>query len=106
PKGKVWAAVTANTSLGNSIQYLVSYTPGDKAPRCHGPVAISNPDYTKFTDDAGKALPWHHGTRKLSDGTVTSAHAILGVADGLDGSVYSLMLAPYTLLQVPAEQLK
>src|SRR5262249_40521074 len=67
PAGQVWAAVTASTALGDSTYYLVSYRPGDKAPRNHGPVAIRNPDYTEFTDKAGKPLPMHHGIRKLAD---------------------------------------
>jgi sugar lactone lactonase YvrE len=106
PTGTVWASVTANTALGNSIHYLVSYRAGAKAPRCHGPVAIRNPDYTTFKDARGKPLPWHHGTRKLADGTVTTAYNTLGIAEGKDGSVISLMLAPYTLLEVSADQLK
>jgi hypothetical protein len=101
PKGTVWAAVTADSPRGSSIFHLVSYRPGDPAPTCHGPVAIRNPDYTEFKDRDGKPLPWHHGIRKLADGTTTTDHAILGVCQGLDGSVNALSLAPYTLLQVP-----
>ncbi|MBL8796916.1 MAG: hypothetical protein JNM56_23645, partial [Planctomycetia bacterium] len=105
PKGTVWAAITANTALGSSIQYLVSYQPGDNAPVNHGPVAIRNPDYTEFKDKDGKALPWHHGVRKLADGTTTTNYTILGVCEGRDGVVYSLSLAPLTLLQMaPSRQ--
>jgi hypothetical protein len=99
PKGDVWAAVTANTALGSSIFYLVSYKPGDKAPINHGPVAIKNPDYTEFKDKDGKPLPWHHGIRKLPDGTTTTNYTILGVCQGRDEKVYALSLAPFTLLQ-------
>jgi len=105
-KGQVWAAVTANTGKETSLLHIASYKLGDKAVRNHGPVAVLNPDYTKFTDDAGKALPWHHGIRKLKEGITTTNHAILGVAQGLDGSVYALSLAPLTLLQVAPEGLK
>jgi hypothetical protein len=101
PKGTVWAAVTAPRGNDASIQHLTSYQPGDKSPVCHGPVAIKNPDYTEFKDQAGKPLPWHHGIRKLADGTTTTNYTILGVAQGLDGTVYSLSLAPYTLLEAP-----
>jgi hypothetical protein len=104
PTGTVWAAVTANTSLGNSIFYLVSYDPGERPgsarPTNHGPVAIKNPDYTEFKDKDGKPLPWHHGIRKLADGTVTTNHAILGVCQGRDKNVYALSLAPFTVHQV------
>jgi hypothetical protein len=81
--------------------YAVTYRPGDKAPTNHGPVAIKNPDYTEFKDKEGKPLPWHHGIRKLPDGTTTTSHAILGVTQAKDGTVYALSLAPYTLLQIP-----
>jgi sugar lactone lactonase YvrE len=106
PKGTVWAAVTANTKLGDSVLHLVSYRPGDKAPRCHGPVAIRNPNYTEFKSKDGKELPWHHGIRKLPDGTTTTNYPIMGVAEGRDGCVYALALAPYTLLEVTPDQLK
>jgi sugar lactone lactonase YvrE len=100
PTGTVWAAVTAKTTLGDSILHAVSYRPGDKAPTNHGPVAIRNPDYTQFKDKEGKQLPWHHGIRKLADGTTTTNYTILGVCQGRDGTVYALSLAPYTLLEI------
>ena len=79
--------------------HLVSYRPGDKAPRDHGPVAISNPDFTEFIDKDGKPLPHHGGLHKMPDGTTTTKYVILGVAQGKDGAVYALALSPYTLLQ-------
>lgn len=100
PKGEICAAITANTSLGNSIFYVITYRAGDAGPVNHGPVAIRNPDYTEFKDKDGKALPWHHGIRKLADGTVTTNYTILGVTQGQDGTVYGLSLAPLTLLQI------
>lgn len=108
PKGVVWAAITAPGKDGkvHSAHHLVSYKPGEKTTKLHGPVGIRNPNYTEFVDKAGKALPWHHGFTKAADGTFTSMYSILGVAQGLDGSVYSLALAPYTLIEVPPEQLK
>lgn len=106
PKGTIWASVCANTKLGDSVHYLVSYKPGDKRPRCHGPVAIRNPNFTEFKDSAGKDLPWHHGFHTRPDGNFTTKYSILGICEGRDGGVYSLALAPYTLIEVPAEQLK
>ena len=85
-----------------NLNHLVSYRAGEKAPRDHGPVAIKNPDYTEFKDKAGKPLPFTSGIVKLPDGTTTSKWVILGVCEAKDGSVYSLMLVPYTVLQVPA----
>jgi len=101
PKGDVWAAVTGNYEGGlSSVLHLVSYRPGVAAPTDHGAVSVTNPDYTSFVDAAGSALPWHHGIRKLADGTTTTHHAIMGVAQGADGDVYALSLYPLTLHRV------
>jgi hypothetical protein len=105
PDGQVWASVT-EANLGISLHHIVSYKAGDKAPRDHGPVSIKNPDYTKFTDAAGKPLPSHGGTFKTPDGVLTSRHVTLGVCQSKAGSVYVLMLQPYTVLEIPAESLK
>ncbi len=105
PTGTAWAAIT-EAADGIQLAHLVSYTPGDEAPRDRGPVAIRNPDYTEFADKDGKPLPFHGGQTKLPDGATTTKYVILGVCEGRDGSVYTLALQPYTLLQVPAEQLK
>lgn len=99
--GTVWSATTEPAPEGFQLLHLVSYRPGEAAPTDHGPVAIGNPDYTKFTDDAGKPLPFHAGTITLPDGAMTTRHVILGVTEGHDGNVYVLALQPYTLLQVP-----
>lgn len=99
--GTVWSAVTESAPEGFQLLHLVSYRPGEAAPTDHGPVAIANPDYTKFTDDAGKPLPFHAGTISLPDGTLTTRHVVLGVTEGFDGNVYALALQPYTLLQIP-----
>jgi hypothetical protein len=108
PKGTVWASITEANGLKDVpyVNHLVSYRPGEKAPRDHGPVAIGNPNYTEFTDKNGKPVPFTAGVVKLADGTTTSKWVILGVCEGHDGSVYSLMLQPYTVLQVKADQLK
>ncbi|MBI1904030.1 MAG: hypothetical protein HYS13_23260 [Planctomycetia bacterium] len=99
PKGDVWVAVTEAAPPGN-LCHLVTYKPGDQAPRDLGPVSITNPDYTVFKDKDGKDLPFHHGLAKMEDGTTTTKYVILGVCEGQDGSVYILALAPYTLLRV------
>lgn len=100
PTGDVWAAVTCNGPKGINLLHMVTYRPGDKAPRDLGPVSIQNPDYTEFKDKDGKPLPHHAGLSTMPDGTVTTRYVILGVAQGLDGSIYALALSPYTLLQV------
>ena len=108
--GTCWIAVTEDAQVtdtkGDAVKinllHLVSHKPGEKEPTDHGCVAIANPDYTPMTDASGKNLPFHGGQITLKDGTVTTRHVILGVAEGLDGNVNILALIPYTLLAVPS----
>lgn len=103
PTGDVWAAVTESDPVAHNLLHAVTYHPGDSAPRDLGPVSVRNPKYTEFTDKDGKPLPHHTGIQTLADGTATTRHVILGVAQGKNGAVYILALAPYTLLEVIPE---
>ncbi len=106
PSGKMWAAVTEHGQPGGPMLHLVSYTPGTKAPRVHGKVAIANTNYTPFTDANGKPLPWHQAIRKEKDGTWTP-WVPMGVCEARDGSgVYVLTIAPFTLTKIDAAKLK
>jgi hypothetical protein len=105
PKRTAWAAIT-DVKDGVNWHHLVSYRAGDKMPRDHGRVAIRNPDFTELVDKAGKPLPATAGIFKTAEGVTTTRWVILGVCEAHDGAVYSLALQPYTVLQVPAEQLK
>jgi sugar lactone lactonase YvrE len=106
PKGQVCVAVTGqDAKSGAYLLHMVTYKPGEKAPRDHGIVEVTNPDYTPFNDKDGKPLPSHHGFFKL-DGHTTSKYVILGVCEAKDGAVYILALSPYTVLQVQPEQIK
>ncbi len=106
PGGKVWASVTRTSVWGINLNHIVSYTPGDKAPKDHGPVSIKNPDYTPFVGKDGKPLPSHHGTFKTPEGVVTSRYVTLGVCQTKAGGVYILMLSPYTVLEIAPEAVK
>ncbi len=105
PDGRVWAAVTQQGTPDGAVLHLVSYKPGDKAPRDHGPVGIANPEYAKFTDKDGKPLPFYHTVRKAKDGTLTPWQP-MGVCAAADGSVYVTTIAPFTLLKFTADQVK
>lgn len=105
PTGEVWAAVTRPGPAGIRLQHLVGYRPGDPAPNDRGAISLRNPDYTAFTDAAGKPLPFHGGLFKTPEGITTTRHVVLGVCQGRDGSVYTLALQPYTLLRVRPEAL-
>ena len=105
PSGTVWCAVTERAD-GINLLHLVRFASGDRAPVNLGPVAISNPDFTEFTDKDGKALPFHGGFVRHKDGVMTTRHVILGVCETRDGHVNILALQPYTLLRVPPDQLR
>jgi streptogramin lyase len=98
PTGVVWAAVTVHGLPEGPALHLVSYRPGQAAPRGHGIVGIANADYTKFTDASGKPLPWHHTIRKAKDGTLLPWQP-MGVCALADGTVYITTIAPHTLLR-------
>lgn len=98
PQGVVWMAVTEQGRPEGALLHLVSYTPGEPAPKDHGPVGIKNPDYVTLTGPDGKPKPWHHTLRKEKDGTLTP-WVPLGIAAASDGTPYVITLAPFTLLR-------
>jgi len=98
--GTVWAGVNGTTASKESFLRVVSYKPGAAACVDHGPIAIKNPDYTKFTTDDGKPLPWHHGFYKYKDGTLLPRYTIMGICAAKDGAVYVTTLAPFTLHEI------
>jgi sugar lactone lactonase YvrE len=104
PNGTMWAAITEQHPKVGHLLHLVSYRPGDKAPRDHGPVSVSNPGFTTFTDANGKPLPFHGGFGKVGDVTTTK-YVILGVCEARSGDVYILALHPYSALKVSAKEL-
>lgn len=104
PTGIVWAAITESHSKVGQLLHLVSYRSGDAAPRDHGPVAVSNPNFTDFTGKDGKPLPFHGGFGKFGNVT-TTRYVTLGVCQAKSGDVYILALHPYSVLRVPAKEL-
>jgi len=104
PNGTVWAAITEWHSEVGHLLHLVSYRPGDKAPRDRGPVAVNNPTFTEFTDKAGKPLPFHGGFGKVGNVT-TSKYVILGVGAARNGDVHIMAMHPYSVLRVAAKDL-
>jgi sugar lactone lactonase YvrE len=106
PKGTVWAAVTVPHPQVGQLAHLVSFRAGDKKPRDHGSVSVSNPAFTEFTDTKGKPLPFHGGFMKLPNGVMTTKYVILGICEGRDGYVNIMALHPYSVLRIAPEQLK
>lgn len=104
PNGTMWAAITESHSKVGHLLHLVSYRPGDKAPRDRGPVSVANPDFTDFVGKNGKQLPFHNGFGKVGDVTTTK-YVILGVCEGKTGDVYIMAMHPYSVLRVSAKEL-
>lgn len=102
PDGTVWMGVAATFGDAGQFLHVVSHTPGrDGGCRDHGPLAIANPDYTTFVDDAGKPLPWHHGVVTTADGTLIPRYVIMGICATRAGDVFVTTLYPFTLLRLP-----
>jgi hypothetical protein len=106
PTGTTWAAVMGAFGPDRTQElHLVSYTPGAPAPRDHGAVGIANPDFTTLKDAAGKPKLWHHGLRTAADGTLAPMYH-MAICQARSGAVYMTTIAPFVLLEFPAEALR
>jgi len=101
PDGTVWAAAAATIKGQPTYLHVLSFAPGDKTPQDHGPVAISNPDYTEFTDSTGKPLKYHHGVARTQSGTMYPRYHVMGISAARNGTVYITTLYPLTLHAIP-----
>jgi sugar lactone lactonase YvrE len=103
PDGVVWAGVAATMPDKTQRLHVVSYHPGDKAPTDHGPLAISNPNYTEFNDADGKVMKWHHGVHEPSGEPMQPRYAVMGICAAKSGIVYVTTLSPFTVhaLKIP-----
>lgn len=100
PDGTVWAGVAATRPDKQKRLHVVRYHPGDKAPRDYGPLAISNPDYTEFTDKSGKVMPWHHGVHQPDGEPLQPRYVIMGICAANSGTVYVTTLYPFTVHEI------
>lgn len=106
PLGTVWAAVLGDFGgERNQELHLVSYRPGDPAPRDQGAVGIANKDFTPMKDGAGKPLPWHHGLKTAADGTLYPLYH-MAICQARSGAVYMTTIAPFVLLEFPGDRLR
>lgn len=97
PDGVVWSGIAATGEDGVQLLRLLSFRPGEAEVKDHGPLAISNPNYTQFKDADGKDLPYHHGVYRTEDGTLLPRYSVMGICATRDGTVYVTTLAPFTL---------
>ena len=104
PDGVVWAAVTVHNLPDGPWLHLANCKPG-KPPRDLGAIGVANPNFTTFTDAAGKPKPWHHTMTRRKDGTL-SPWQPMGICASRDGSaVYVLTIAPFTLMRFDHKRL-
>jgi sugar lactone lactonase YvrE len=106
PDGGVWMGVATTFAGRGQLLHVVSYQPGAAGCVDHGPIGVKNPDFTTFTGDDGKPLPWHHGYEKQADGTLAPRYTIMGICAAKSGKVYVTTLAPFTLheMVLPSQQ--
>lgn len=97
PDGTVWAGVAATMADKKQRLHVIGYHPGDKAPRDYGPLAISNPDYTEFTDATGKVMKWHHGVHQPNGEPLQPRYVVMGICAAKSGTVYVTTLYPFTV---------
>ncbi len=98
PNGTVWAGVAATDSSGNQQLRIISYRPGETATHDHGPIAISNPNYTSFKDQEGKPLSHQHGVHRPDpDGPLVPRYVVMAICAPTPDRVYATTLYPFTL---------
>jgi hypothetical protein len=97
PDGTVWMGVAVTPAEGPQLLHVISHRAGETGCRDHGPIAVSNPQFTEFQDAAGKELPWHHGYFTPEAGILAPRYTIMGICAARDGTVYVTTLAPFTL---------
>ena len=98
PTGTVWAGVAATMADRGQQLRIISYRPGDAATYDHGPIAISNPDYTTFKDSQGKPLSHQHGVhRPQADGPLLPRYVVMAICAPSDERIYATTLYPFTL---------
>jgi len=111
PDGKVYTAIAVvnKNKVGTPYQltHVTRYDPQNGKMDDLGVLTVQNPDFFNFKADAtGKTPPFSHGYGTLPDGTLTPQYQPLGSIVARDGSVYVLILYPYTLLRVTPNSIR
>lgn len=104
PDGRVYALGKVNNETGfgtGSLHHLLRFDPKTGKTEDLGVLAVKNPDFFDFGPRAdGTKPPWSHGYHNLPEGTMTPLHVHQGLVVGKDGTLYALILYPYTLLRI------
>ena len=109
PDGKVYALIRVDNTTGfgtGYLHHLVRYDPAVQRHEDLGVLKVSNPDYFDWSPGPdGKNKPWTHGFHRLPDGTLTPLHAHMALLAARDGTLYSTILYPFTLLKIDGYKL-
>jgi len=104
PDGRVYVLGKSNNDTGfggGTLHHLLRYDPKKRKLEDLGVLAVKNPEFFNFGPRAdGTNPPWSHGYHTLPDGTLTPLHGHQGLIVAKDGSLYALILYPYTLLRI------
>ncbi|MEO6909251.1 MAG: hypothetical protein ABI210_15325, partial [Abditibacteriaceae bacterium] len=106
PDGRVYALIKTDneTGFGNfPLQHLTRYDPTTERAVDLGVLAVKNPTFYDFSPDKQRpnAAPYtYHGYDKLPDGTLAPTTVNQGLVAAKDGTMYALILYPYTLLKM------
>jgi hypothetical protein len=109
PDGRVYAAIAVlnDTGFGSGYQlnHLTRFDPRTKTFEDLGVLKVENKDFFDFEAPGpdGKKKPFSHGYQTLPDGVLTPQYQHLGAIMARDGTMYILILYPYTLLRVRPE---
>lgn len=109
PDGKVYALVRIDNTTGfgsGYLHHLVRYDPAKNAHEDLGVLKVQNPDYFDWSPGPdGKQKPGTHGFHRLPDGTLTPLHVHMALMAARDGTIYSTILYPFTLLKIDGYKL-
>ena len=104
PDGRVYAILRVDNQTGfggGFLHHLARHDPKSGRTEDLGIFAVKNPDFFDFSPRAnGKRPPWSHGYHTLPDKTLTPLHGHQGLIVARDGTIYALILYPFTLLQI------
>lgn len=110
PDGRVYAVVRVDNDTGfgkGYLHHLARYDPESGGIEDLGVLAVRNPDFFDFGEKLRDQKPrWSHGFHRLPDGTLTPLYSHMGLIIGRDGTAYVTILYPYTLLRIPAGELR
>jgi len=105
-RGRVWAMVRRTIPGYGMLHHLCLFDPAKAAWRDLGVPYITNTGYVRLTDDAGRTRPWHHGIWLTPGGRLTAFHHHMAIEAARDGTIWTTVIAPFTLLRISPEAMR